>query len=283
MYNITFLTSNGVDVDKSLELFGTMDTYNDTIGELLLSIDEKIVKLEEYKNKKDMRNYAIYVHSLKSDAKYFGFTKLAEVTYDHELKSKEGDVFYIYNHFQELIDEASNAKKIVTEYLSMSSKEEAEENEKENISSEKEIIIDTNNVENTHKAYEAKTILVADDSSIVRNFVTRIFSDSYKVAIAEDGKEALDIIKVNQDNDNLVAILLDLNMPILDGFAVLDYMQENKLFKKLPVSIITGDSTKKTIDKAFTYNIIDMLGKPFNEKDIKRVVEKTIYFKELNS
>ena len=47
MYNITFLTSNGVDVDKSLELFGTIDTYNDTIGELILSIDEKMEKLEE--------------------------------------------------------------------------------------------------------------------------------------------------------------------------------------------------------------------------------------------
>ena len=126
------------------------------------------------------------------------------------------------------------------------------------------------------------TILVADDSSIVRDFVSKIFSSTYQVESAEDGEVALNIIKANKDNPNLVAILLDLNMPILDGFAVLDYMKENKLFKKIPVSIITGDSSRETIDKAFTYNIIDMLGKPFADKDIKRVVEKTIYFKEMN-
>lgn len=277
MYNITFLTANGVDVDKSLELFGTIDTYNDTIGELILSIDEKINKLEEYKNKKDMHNYAIYAHSLKSDARYFGFTKLGDIAYEHELKSKEGDVFYIYNHFKELQDESFNSKKIINEYLSTDP--QAGSGEEENIIT---IVSEPAVDDNNYQIYDKKTILVADDSSIVRNFVAKIFSDTYQVESAEDGEEALNIIKANKDNENLVAILLDLNMPVLDGFAVLDYMKENKLLKKIPVSIITGDSSKKTIDRAFTYNIVDMLGKPFADKDIKRVVEKTLYFKEMN-
>ena len=72
-------------------------------------------------------------------------------------------------------------------------------------------------------------------------------------------------------------------MPNVDGFAVLDYMKNNNLFYKVPVSIISGDSTKVTIDRAFTYQIVDMLGKPFTESDVKRVVERTIYFKEMNS
>lgn len=280
MYNITFLTSNGVDVDKSLELFGTIDTYNDTIGELILSIDEKMDKLEEYKNKKDMHNYAVYVHSLKSDARYFGFTKLGEIAYEHELKSKEGDVFYIYNHFKELQDETIKVKNIVNEYLSGANASSAADTpapEKTSLETNGD-----NEDEEEYRVYDKKTILVADDSSIVRDFVSKIFSSTYQVESAEDGEVALNIIKANKDNPNLVAILLDLNMPILDGFAVLDYMKENKLFKKIPVSIITGDSSRETIDKAFTYNIIDMLGKPFADKDIKRVVEKTIYFKEMN-
>lgn len=280
MYNITFLTSNGVDVDKSLELFGTIDTYNDTIGELILSIDEKMDKLEEYKNKKDMHNYAVYVHSLKSDARYFGFTKLGEIAYEHELKSKEGDVFYIYNHFKELQDETIKVKNIVNEYLSGANASSAADTpapEKTSLETNGD-----NEDEEEYQVYDKKTILVADDSSIVRDFVSKIFSSTYQVESAEDGEVALNIIKANKDNPNLVAILLDLNMPILDGFAVLDYMKENKLFKKIPVSIITGDSSRETIDKAFTYNIIDMLGKPFADKDIKRVVEKTIYFKEMN-
>ena len=117
MYDVNFLISNGVDVNKSLELFGDIDTYNETVGEFLVSAKEKIAKLQKYKDDKDMPNYAIYVHSLKSDAKYFGFTKLADLAYDQELKSKEGDMFYIYEHYQELIDEVERTINIVKKYM----------------------------------------------------------------------------------------------------------------------------------------------------------------------
>ena len=130
--------------------------------------------------------------------------------------------------------------------------------------------------------YNTKTILVVDDSNIVRNFVKRIFNSTYNVGVAENGEEAISIINSNKDNDNIVAVLLDLNMPVVDGFAVLDFMKKNNLFLKIPVSIISGDSSKETIDRAFTYQIVDMLGKPFNENDVKRVVERTLYFKEMN-
>ena len=90
--------------------------------------------------------------------------------------------------------------------------------------------------------YSKKTILVVDDSNIIRNFVKRIFSDKYNVGTAKDGEEAIQIIKANQNNDFIEAILLDLNMPKVDGFAVLDYMMEKGLLLKIPVSIISGDS-----------------------------------------
>ena len=83
------------------------------------------------------------------------------------------------------------------------------------------------------------------------------------------------------NNENIVAILLDLNMTHVDGFAVLDFMKENNLLKQMPVSIISGDSSKETIDRAFTYGIVDMLGKPFNNNDVKSVIEKTMFYKEM--
>ena len=72
-------------------------------------------------------------------------------------------------------------------------------------------------------------------------------------------------------------------MPKKNGFAVLDYMKENSLLSKMPVSIISGDSSKDTIDRAFSYQIVDMLEKPFNEQSIKMVIEKTIFYKEMNN
>ena len=271
MMNVEFLKENGVNVDQSLELFGDIQTYNDTIGEFILGASSKLPKLEEYKNLKDMNNYAIYVHSLKSDAKYFGFTKLAELAYNQEMKSKAGDVYYIYDTYDELVSEVNRLIHLIKQYLG----EESPNNH--STSPEKKPTIIAN-----REVYSIPTILVADDSNIVRNFVSRIFEGMYQVAIAKDGKEALEIIQSNQNNDNLKAVLLDLNMPELDGFAVLDYMKENNLFSKIPVSIISGDSSKETIDKAFTYQIVDMIKKPFNDVDIRHVVEKTIFFKEMN-
>lgn len=272
MYDINILTSNGIDVNSSLELFGNIDTYNDTVGEFLLSAKEKIVLLEDYKNKKDMANYAIYAHSLKSDARYFGFKNLGEMAYQHELKSKEGDVFYIFNHFQELQEEVNKSLDILQKYLNSSSDTESTTVPSGETSKENDLAV----------IYENKTILVVDDSNIVRNFVKRIFDGVYDIGVAKDGEEAINILNSNQNNDNIIAVLLDLNMPKKDGFAVLDFMQENNLLTKCPVSIISGDSSKETIDKAFKYQIVDMISKPFSDSSIKSVVDKTILFRDMN-
>lgn len=61
-------------------------------------------------------------------------------------------------------------------------------------------------------------------------------------------------------------------MPDLNGFEVLEYLKNNNLIKKIPVVIITGDDTEETINKAFSYPILDILNKPFNEKNIERIL-----------
>ena len=271
MFDVNFLIENGVDINKSLELFGDIETYNENVDEFLISSKEKLSKLETYKNERDMANYAIYVHSLKSDAKYFGLTKLAELAYDQELKSKAGDALYINEHYQELVTEVKRVVDVLKKYIDPNF---VPETTGENIDA-----LDQTQI---GEVYHQKTILVVDDSNIVRNFVKRIFSETYNVGVAENGEEAINIISANKNNSNIVAVLLDLNMPKVDGFAVLDFMRDNGLLLKLPVSIISGDSSKETIDRAFTYQIVDMLGKPFNQNDVKRVVERTLYFKEMN-
>lgn len=285
MYDENYLIQNGVDVTKSLELFGDINTYNEIVGEFLVSAKEKQAKLQQYKDEKDMANYTIYIHSLKSDAKYFGFTKLATMAEEQEQKSREGDVFFIYENFQPLIDEIQRMMLVVKKYLYPETETQVPQVPQP---AAQQIVVPTPQAvapspeEDLPEPYTQKTILVADDSNIIRNFVKRIFSEKYNVGVAQDGAEALKIIKSNQNNEEIVAILLDLNMPRVDGFAVLDFMNDNQLFGKMPVSIISGDSSKDTIAKAFGYQIVDMLAKPFTEMDIKHVVEKTIYFKNID-
>lgn len=113
----SYLEKNGVDVEKGLELLGDMDMYNETCEDFLNEINEKYPKAKEYKETGDMPNYAILVHSIKSDSKYLGFTKLAELAYDHELKSKDNDIDYVNNNFSSLESEINRIINVVKTYL----------------------------------------------------------------------------------------------------------------------------------------------------------------------
>lgn len=119
-----------------------------------------------------------------------------------------------------------------------------------------------------------KAIIVADDSMIIRNIIEKALSDQYVVLKASNGKEALK--HITDKKHEIVGILLDLNMPESDGFTVLNYFKNNNLFKKYPIVIISGDDTSETINKAFTYDIVDMLNKPFTGDKIKSMVERMI-------
>ncbi len=254
MRDIKLLTENGVDVKASLELFGEMDMYDATLNDFLEGVNAKLTRLKNYKDVGDMPNYAIEVHSLKSDARYLGFTTLAQMAYDHELKSKEGNKFFVVQNYDALIEETNKMIDLAKKYLEGAVFESKD---------------------STNSDSNEKSILVVDDSDLIQKFINKIFHEDYNVIVASDGQQAIDTIK-NQTGGKIVAMLLDLNMPKVDGFEVLEYFKENDLFKSLPVSIITGDDSKERIDKAFKYPIVDMIVKPFNESNIKRVIEKTI-------
>ena len=112
-----YLIQNGVDMDKSLELLGDMDMYNDTIKDFYNELPSKWNRIIEFKNNNDMPNYAIDVHSLKSDCKYLGFMDLADIAYQHELKSKENDSTYVNENFNKLEEEYKKVLRITTNYL----------------------------------------------------------------------------------------------------------------------------------------------------------------------
>lgn len=116
-YNIEYLKQNSIDVSSSIELLGDIETYNDTLKTFLDESSDKTNKIKDSKENNNLSDYSIYVHSLKSDSKYLGFKKLADLSLEHELKSKEGDLDYVNNHYDELINEYDNVIKIVREYL----------------------------------------------------------------------------------------------------------------------------------------------------------------------
>ena len=126
-----------------------------------------------------------------------------------------------------------------------------------------------------------KTIIVADDSNIILNVAKKAFEGEYNVVGVINGEEAIKYIETN-NLDDVVGMLLDLNMPKVDGYQVLEYLKTRNLFKTVPVSIITGEDDVDNISKAFEYPIIDVLKKPFTIDNVRKIIEKTISISEIN-
>lgn len=117
MKTIEYLKQNGIDVNHGLELLGDMEMYDETLDDFLNECETRLLDLEKYKDNADMTNYAIQAHSMKSDSKYLGFTKLAEMSLEHEMKSKDNDINYINNNYDSLITEANRIINVVKNYL----------------------------------------------------------------------------------------------------------------------------------------------------------------------
>lgn len=132
------------------------------------------------------------------------------------------------------------------------------------------------------------SIMIIDDDKMTCNLIKKIFDNNYSVVIANNGREAIDYFNnMNQDNDfrnNISCIFLDLLMPVLDGFSVLDYLNDNNYLDKIPVVIISGNYDKDTRNKAYSYQIADMLEKPFNVQVVRHRIENLIgLYKSSNS
>lgn len=238
MNNVDLLKAYNVDVTAALELWGDMDSYNESLKEFKDSLNSKLNNLENYKNTKDLQNYAILAHSMKSEAKYLGFMNEAEIFLAHELKGKEGNEEFINNNFNTLRETVHKMVSLLNKYFS------------------------------DEKNPNQKTLLIADDSNIILNYLEKNIKDQYNIIKANNGGDAINSLK----NYDIYALLLDLNMPGINGFEVLSYLKDNDLIDKIPVVIITGDDTEETIKKAFSYPILDVLNKPFNDKSIEKIL-----------
>lgn len=117
MRDISILTDNGVNVEGALELLGDLSFYDETIEGFVEEQETRLPKIQEYLDNSDMENYAILVHAMKSDSKYLGFTKLAELSYEHEMASKVNNIDEVQKNYDELIKEANRITELAKEYL----------------------------------------------------------------------------------------------------------------------------------------------------------------------
>ena len=119
-----------------------------------------------------------------------------------------------------------------------------------------------------------KKVLIIDDSEIDRSILKNILDEDYDIIEAEHGFKGIETLLSRRRV--IDGVLLDLHMPILDGFHVLELMKENGL-SDIPVIIITSESTEQSLMKTVSYNIRDFICKPFDRDLVKSRLE--MFFK----
>lgn len=104
-------------------------------------------------------------------------------------------------------------------------------------------------------------IIIADDIESNRWLLTAMFENDFNILEAANGRETIELIE-NYKSD-IVAVMLDLYMPEVDGFAVLEYMKEQGYMDSIPVLMITADDSNETRKKGYEYGVSDIIQKPF--------------------
>ena len=119
-----------------------------------------------------------------------------------------------------------------------------------------------------------KIILIVDDVELNRAILNELFYKKYKIVEAGNGVEALKAIETY--NKDIVLILLDIVMPVLDGFEVLQELERRALIERYPIFLITAENSEDIINKGYDMGVVDVINKPFNPSIIKRRVKNTV-------
>ena len=117
-------------------------------------------------------------------------------------------------------------------------------------------------------------ILIVDDSELNRALLSEMLKDDFRILEASNGRECLDALE--QYGMGISLVLLDINMPVMDGFEVLVQMNRNHWIEDIPVVMISSDDTESNIKRAYDMGVADYIRRPFDAQVVFRRVFNTI-------
>ena len=121
---------------------------------------------------------------------------------------------------------------------------------------------------------EKPVILLVDDSMMNRMMLASILDEDYRILEAGNGKQCLEMLQ--EKAGQIALVLLDINMPVMDGFEVLRTMNTNHTIEDVPVIMISSDDSEEAIRKAYELGASDYVNRPFDAKIVYRRVSNTI-------
>lgn len=129
-------------------------------------------------------------------------------------------------------------------------------------------------IDNESEVKDRQRVLVVDDSYMNRMILTEILKSDYEIINAASGEECLEIIE--KYGTGIDIILLDIVMPGMDGFEVLNYMNNNNWIEDIPVILISSEDSNQYIRRAYEMGVSDYISRPFDAKIVYQRVLNTI-------
>lgn len=136
--------------------------------------------------------------------------------------------------------------------------------------------IDTDRVASGHSEVEKtkQQILIVDDSEMNREILAEMLQEDFKIIEAENGKRAIEILQ--EHGSEIALVLLDIIMPVMNGFEVLEIMNERHMMEDIPVIMISTENSDETIRQAYELGVSDYINRPFDSRVVYRRVNNTI-------
>ncbi|MBD5543690.1 MAG: response regulator [Lachnospiraceae bacterium] len=228
--------------------------------------NSKYEEIRKFYEIEDWENYRILVHALKSTSLSIGASQFSNQAKELELAAKEGRIEDVHKGHEDMMSCYGRLLK----QLQNAVKEPREEKKTDS------------------QPQEAKeSILVVDDDLMNLRIAEKMLEEQFHVKCVKSGKEALEFLEKEIPN----LILLDLHMPEMDGFAVMEHIRAEERYQDIPVIFLTADNDRDTEVKGFREGALDFITKPFIadimisrvnrilelsrlQKDLQREVEK---------
>ena len=189
-------------------------------------------------DRQDWDNYRILVHALKSTSLSIGAVELSAQAKEMEMASKEGRILDIYSSHDAMMKNYGHLMEQIQEALDEPS----------------------GGITALPQIQEEKAcILVIDDDVMNLRIAEKMLEERYRIECVKSGREALMFLEKALPN----LILLDLHMPEMDGYEVLDYLQSEPRYRDIPVIFLTADNDRETEVKGFRKGAQDFIVKPF--------------------
>lgn len=112
-------------------------------------------------------------------------------------------------------------------------------------------------------------ILIVDDSEMNRAILAEMLGDSYIIHEAVNGEEALHLLE--RQGTSISLVLLDIIMPVMDGFELLHHMAENHWIDDIPVIMISSEDSSSSVKKAYEMGVSDYISRPFDARVVYAV------------